>query len=287
MARKKINYLSNSEILYEINESKKSFCYSLDDRYLNYDFIIASASELEDSETIELGKEARAKRLNQLLVREAIIAEEDPALVKNHHKAEDMLKEDIVFRVMTYEHVPPAEKVRNTRNESGQYTKVPFPPFKHYAFDDKNNYKEVVRSHWVEGFENGHFNPATGMITNRLAGMFMKLVDRYATKPNWRGYSYIDEMKADALVQLSSFGLKFNESKSNNPFAYYTQVVTNSFRVRLQTEKRTQTIRDDMLVQHGQMPSFNAQIADLETQWQAAHDSIKTKLDAKVNKKGP
>ena len=132
---------------------------------------------------------------------------------------------------------------------------------------------EVGRSHWQYGLDNGEFCAEHGAITPRLAGMFIKLVDRYSTKPNWRGYSYLDEMVADALMQLSAAALKFNEQKSNNPFAYFTQMTTNSFRGRLATEKKSQNLRDDLLVQSGAMPSFTKQIEDLEVQHKARDEA--------------
>ena len=64
-------------------------------------------------------------------------------------------------------------------------------------------------------------------------------------RSNWRGYTYVDEMRSHALLQLSQIGLQFNELKSENPFAYYTAAVTNSFTRVLNLEKRNQNIRDD------------------------------------------
>jgi hypothetical protein len=90
--------------------------------------------------------------------------------------------------------------------------------------------------------------------------MFLKLVERYSHRANWRGYTYVDEMRGQALVQLSQIGLQFDESKSDNPFAYYTAVVNNSFTRVLNIEKRNQTIRDDILIDQGHMPSFSRQI---------------------------
>ena len=51
--------------------------------------------------------------------------------------------------------------------------------------------------------------------------MYIKLVERYSQRSNWRGYTYIDEMRGQALLQLTQIGLQFNEAKSDNPFAYY------------------------------------------------------------------
>ena len=80
-------------------------------------------------------------------------------------------------------------------------------------------------------------------------------------------------MRAQALAQLAAVGLKFDESRSDNPnpFAYYTAIVTSSFTRILNVEKRSQTIRDDLLIMAGATPSFSRQI----------DDSIKQQNDAK------
>ena len=85
------------------------------------------------------------------------------------------------------------------------------------------------------------------------------------------GNTYNDEMRSAALLQLSEVGLKFNEARSANPFAYYTATITNSFTRVLNLEKRNQNIRDDILQDGGYMPSFNRQLDD-EAAKQAARD---------------
>jgi len=97
--------------------------------------------------------------------------------------------------------------------------------------------------------------------------MWMKLVDRYATRGNVRGYTYNDEMKGQAILQLSQIGLQFDESKSNNPFAYYTAAVTNSFVRVINLEKRNQNIRDDILEMNDLNPSYTRLH---EGEWEAA-----------------
>ena len=96
-------------------------------------------------------------------------------------------------------------------------------------------------------------------MTNSLARMFMKLCERYGSKGNWRGYTYNDEMRSQALLQLSQVGLQFDESKSNNPFAYYTATITNSFTRVLNVEKRNQHLRDDILEMNNLNPSYTRQ----------------------------
>lgn len=64
-------------------------------------------------------------------------------------------------------------------------------------------------------------------MSDRLGYIFLMLVDRYSRRGNWRGYSYVDEMRDHALQQLSQIGLQFDESKSDNPFAFYTTASRN------------------------------------------------------------
>ena len=107
--------------------------------------------------------------------------------------------------------------------------------------------------------ENGYFSKEHGKMTDKLAHMFIKLCERYATRSNWRGYTYNEEMRGTALLQLSQIGLQFNEDKSQNPFAYYTAAITNSFTRVLNIEKKSQNIRDDILEQNGLNPSWTRQ----------------------------
>jgi ribonucleoside-triphosphate reductase len=86
-------------------------------------------------------------------------------------------------------------------------------------------------------------------------------VARRAGKVYLTGNTYNEEMRGQALLQLSQIGLQFDESKSQNPFAYYTAAITNSFTRILNLEKKNQNIRDDMLEQAGLNPSWTRQNA--------------------------
>jgi hypothetical protein len=117
----------------------------------------------------------------------------------------------------------------------------------------------VGKSHWKGDITTGTFSKDHGRITENLGRMFIKLSERYAQRSNWRGYTYIEEMKGQAILQLSQIGLQFDESKSENPFAYYTAAVTNSFTRILNIEKKSQNIRDDLLEEAGLTPSLTRQ----------------------------
>lgn len=194
----------------------------------------------------------------------------------------DISINDIVFRVMTWEHVPSdisksakakdviaptlddEEEIIHTEYDDEEvkptkYIKVNFPPFVHYKLDAEQKPYLVGKSHWKGSLSDGQFSKDHGKMTNKLAHMFMKLCERYATRSNWRGYTYNDEMRSQALLQLSQIGLQFDESKSLNPFAYYTAAITNAFTRVLNIEKRNQNLRDDILELNNLNPSYTRQ----------------------------
>lgn len=254
----KIKYLTNKDLLEEIHRSKKSFCEFISEEYGNYDFIV---TDLEKA-SVERIDQARKKRRDDEYTRQrkAAIAggTKNPQIEVD---VENIKAETIVIRLMTFDHIPiNHEKLHKAKTEAERHIKCNFPPFQHYIFRD-GEFVCVGKSHWKGGLENGEFCNTHGKMSNRLAMMFMKLVERYSHRGNWRGYTYNDEMRSQALLQLSQMGLQFDESKSDtpNPFAYYTAAVNNSFTRILNLEKRSQNIRDDLLVMHGAMPSYTRQ----------------------------
>ena len=283
--RKPVNYLNNRDILKEIHSSKNTYCHFTDPEVHRYDMIVdIPQAPLDESlayafrpESIQLAKENRAIRLSQ------------EAGVKDSVKAADILTTDLVFRVMTWTHVPVAPKqprktvkkktakdifefeeadpdekfadlednVTKAEVDDMVHVKVNFPPFQHYKIDQNNTFFCVGKSHWQGDLESGVFNKDHGQATNKLARMYIMMCEKYAMKYNWRGYTYRDEMQNSAILQLTYVGLRFNEAKSANPFAFYTAVITNSFCRVLNTEKRNQNIRDDILEINGLNPSWS------------------------------
>ena len=95
-----------------------------------------------------------------------------------------------------------------------------------------------------------------GSITKELAEMLMMLATRYASRPIFAMYTYREDMVAEALADLCKNALKFNNERSNNPFAYYTSCIHNSFLGFLNVEKKHRKIRDQLLIEVGESPSY-------------------------------
>ena len=252
---KRVNYLNNKDMLAEIHRSKATFCSYVSPEYATYDIILPSLDK------VNIRTVAEAKR-NKAKIQSQRAYEQQKAINKKTKMAEcevdyrTIKKQELVFRIMMFDHIPeePGRK-KNPKTVADTKTKLNFPPFQHYKYDENDELVCVGKSHWVGGMENGHFDKTHGQATNKLAMMWLKLVDRYATRGNVRGYTYNDEMKGQAILQLSQIGLQFDESKSNNPFAYYTAAVTNSFVRVINLEKRNQNIRDDILEMNDMNPS--------------------------------
>lgn len=289
--KKPVNYLNNKDILKEIHASKNSYCSFSQPEYHQYDIIIDydENTNLERSleyssrpETIRRAQEQRAARLQaESGTKEKIDPDSIPVT-------------DLIFRVMTWDHIPVAPKQprKTTKPKTAKeifefeedegvdfedledpalskqmgmndmvHVRVNFPPFQHFRIDEFNNFICVGKSHWKGDVKTGEFSKDHGQITNKLARMYLMLCEKYALRFNWRGYTYNDEMRGAAILQLTYVGLRFNEAKSANPFAYYTAAINNSFCRVLNSEKRNQNIRDDILEMNGLNPSWTRQFA--------------------------
>lgn len=257
---RKVKYLNNKDLLAEIHRSKCSFSSFVKPEYAQHDLILPSLDKI-NIRTVAEAKRNQAKRLG-LLAFAAARASGDKKikLAECIPDYKTIAKTDIVIRIMTFDHIPSAPGRKKTvKSTADAHDKVNFPPFQHWKFDDTDELVCVGKSHWKGGIETGHFSKEHGRITENLGKMFIKLSERYAQRSNWRGYTYVDEMKGQAILQLSHIGLQFDESKSENPFAYYTAAVTNSFTRVLNIEKKSQNIRDDLLEEAGLTPSLTRQ----------------------------
>jgi hypothetical protein len=277
------NYLNNKDILKEIHRSKTTYCWFADPADADYDMIITENRKILKKD-IAAAKKARAERLAKV-AQDAATAEGRKTKLEEHAiKISKIADTDVVFRMMTWEHVPVDTTPKKTKTSkkaavvedddeellteyddpvvvkvATKYVKVNFPPFKHYKINESGEPYCVGASHWQGDLETGNFCREHGAMTKKLALMFMKLCERYATRSNWRGYTYNDEMRSQALLQLAQIGLQFDESKSQNPFAYYTAAITNSFTRVLNIEKRNQNLRDDILQENNLNPSYTRQ----------------------------
>lgn len=67
---------------------------------------------------------------------------------------------------------------------------------------------------------------------------FIKIANQLAFKSNFINYSFREDMVLDAIENCLTYIDNFDPAKSNNPFAYFTQITYYAFVRRIQKEKR-------------------------------------------------
>lgn len=279
--RKRIKYLNNADLLREIHIAKMSYSYVLSEQYSEYDIIVDDIRKI-DADVLELAHTTRIARLKAKALR--IIQKErncTPKQAREYmcqdawHEIENTLPDDVVIRVLTAEHIP---------HEDDAPIRTNFKPFKQYSPGAHGELVEVARSHWKGDLQRGEFCMDHGSLPNELGRMFIVLCEKIGMQPNYRGYSFLDEMKGDAQFQLAKNALLFDEGRvaieygrqspdgpkewyipkiQLNPFAYYTTIVNHAFKAVLNSEKKNREIRDDLLEESGYDPS-NTRIVEYE-----------------------
>jgi hypothetical protein len=76
------------------------------------------------------------------------------------------------------------------------------------------------------------------IVPNYIGECFIKIAEHLSRKPNFVSYSFRDEMIADGIENCIMYFRNFNPDKSNNPFAYFTQIIYFAFLRRISREKK-------------------------------------------------
>ncbi len=80
-----------------------------------------------------------------------------------------------------------------------------------------------------------------------LAECIVLIPTKLATKNNFSGYSFRDDMIGDAIENILQYYRNFDPNKSKNPFAYFTQIAYYAFLRRILREKRQSYIKHKLI----------------------------------------
>jgi len=105
-------------------------------------------------------------------------------------------------------------------------------------------YKKEIK----EAQERGDPKPR---ITNYLGECFLKIATHLSFKPNFVNYIFKDDMISDGIENCVQYIHNFDPEKSQNPFAYFTQIIHYAFLRRIQREKRQLEIKNKILEKTG------------------------------------
>ena len=108
-------------------------------------------------------------------------------------------------------------------------------------------------------------------VTDYIGSCFLKLANHLSFRPNFINYTFRDDMISDGIENCLQYLDNFNPKTSNNPFAYFTQIIYYAFVRRIQKEKKQVTIKnrlitesnyDDMTLQPGEDKEFKNQFTE-------------------------
>ena len=108
-------------------------------------------------------------------------------------------------------------------------------------------------------------------VTNYIGSCFLKIANHLSYRPNFINYTFRDDMISDGIENCLQYLDNFNPKTSNNPFAYFTQIIYYAFIRRIQKEKKQTTIKhriitesnyDDMTLQPGEDREFTNQFTE-------------------------
>ena len=86
-------------------------------------------------------------------------------------------------------------------------------------------------------------NKPKPQVSNYIGQSILLICNNLSKKPNFSGYTYKQEMVSDGIIDCIAAVDNFDPDKTNNPFAYFTQIAWNAFIRRIQKEKKQTYIK--------------------------------------------
>jgi len=80
-------------------------------------------------------------------------------------------------------------------------------------------------------------------IPDYIGECFMLIAKKLSNKFNFSRYPFKEEMISDGIENCCLYLRNFNPQKTENPFAYFTQIITFAFIRRIQKEKKQMYIK--------------------------------------------
>ena len=130
-------------------------------------------------------------------------------------------------------------------------------------------------------------------VTDYIGRCFLKIANHLSYRPNFINYTFRDDMISDGIENCLQYLDNFDPKTSNNPFAYFTQIIYYAFVRRIQKEKKQITIKqrmiaeanyDDLTVMPGEDREFKNQFTEFLQKNTVVEEPIKKPV--KKKKKG-
>ena len=123
-------------------------------------------------------------------------------------------------------------------------------------------------------------------VSEYLGSVFLKIAQRLSFRPNFINYTFKNDMISDGIENCLHYIHNFNPEKSNNPFAYFTQIIYYAFIRRIQKEKKQLYIKYKSMQNYEISPEY-VEYMDYDDDFKVAGDfknsDFKTMVDEFVD----
>ena len=119
------------------------------------------------------------------------------------------------------------------------------------------------------------------VIPRYIGECFLKIANHLSFKPNFVNYMFKEDMISDGIENCVQYIHNFNPEKSQNPFAYFTQIIHYAFLRRIQREKRQLEIKNKILEKSGYNEVFDDS-NQIDGTTYADYNSIKDAVHSKL-----
>jgi len=119
------------------------------------------------------------------------------------------------------------------------------------------------------------------VIPRYIGECFLKIANHLSFKPNFVNYMFKEDMISDGIENCVQYIHNFNPEKSQNPFAYFTQIIHYAFLRRIQREKRQLEIKNKIIERSGYSEVFDDNNT-LDGSNYSDYNSIKDNVHSKV-----
>ena len=135
------------------------------------------------------------------------------------------------------------------------------------------NHRENIEIAEIQGKEKPR-------IPRYIGECFLKIATHLSFKPNFVNYMFKEDMISDGIENCVQYIHNFNPEKSQNPFAYFTQIIHYAFLRRIQKEKKQLEIKNKILEKTGYEQVFERDTLDdgNYSEYNQIKDAVHSKL---------
>ncbi len=131
---------------------------------------------------------------------------------------------------------------------------------KHYV-DNEAFFKEIKK--WKQRvLDNREMDDPDPPSTEYMGECLMRISEFLVMRPNFINYTFRDDLVSDGIENCLLYAHNFNPEKSKNPFAYFTQIIYQSYVRRIVKERKLMHIKYLFVERSGILDELNPNSED-------------------------